>query len=275
MKTIAVLLTVFNRKDKTLMCLERLYGQLPTDGCQVDVWLTDDGCTDGTPEAVAERFPEVNIIHSKGDLFWNRGMWTAWDTAAKAKDYDFYLWLNDDTFVYGNMLNALVEAAAETEEQAIIVGATEDCAHTCITYGGRLSGGMIPQPDGTLREVDYFNGNIVLIPQSAYRALGNLDYYFTHSKGDFDYGMRAKEAGIKMYQAGEILGECDAHETIDKWCNPEVPLLQRWRAMNRPNGMPPKETFHLDLKHKGLPVACLHYASVCLRCLVPWLWKNR
>ena len=32
MKHIAVLLTVFNRKDKTLCCLERLYGQLSIDG---------------------------------------------------------------------------------------------------------------------------------------------------------------------------------------------------------------------------------------------------
>jgi len=32
MKHIAVLLTVFNRKDNTLCCLERLYAQLPIDG---------------------------------------------------------------------------------------------------------------------------------------------------------------------------------------------------------------------------------------------------
>ena len=134
MKTIAVLLTVFNRKDKTLQCLEQLYKLLPLDGYQVDVYLTDDGCTDGTPEAVAEQFLQVNVIHAKGDLFWNRGMWTAWNTAAKAKDYDFYLWLNDDTFVYGNMLKVLTDAAVETNEKAIIVGATESTDHSAITY---------------------------------------------------------------------------------------------------------------------------------------------
>lgn len=274
MKTIAVLLTVFNRKDKTLQCLERLYGQLPIDGCKVDVYLTDDGCTDGTPEVVATQFPEVNIIHAKGDLFWNRGMWTAWDTAAKAHDYDYYLWLNDDTFVYDNMLKVLTDAALQTEEKAIIVGATEDTRHTAITYGGRLQGVGIPKPDGKLVEVDYFNGNIVLIPQAVYRILGNLDHYFTHSKGDFDYGMRAKKAGIRMYQAGEVLGECDEHPTLDKWCNPDVPLRQRWQMLYRPNGMPPKETFHLDRRHKGLPIACVHYLTVHLRCLFPRLWKN-
>lgn len=272
MKTIAVLLTVFNRKDKTLQCLKRLYDLLPLDGYQVDVYLTDDGCTDGTPEAVSEQFPQVNVIHAKGDLFWNRGMWTAWDTAAKAKDYDFYLWLNDDTFVYGNMLKVLTDAAVETNEKVIIVGATEATNHSKITYGGRLRGGIIPKPNGKLIPVDYFNGNIVLIPRAAYNVLGNLDFYFTHSKGDFDYGMRAKKAGITMYLAGEVLGECDEHPTLDKWCNPEVPLVQRWKMLYRPNGMPPKETFHLENRHYGLLTACLHYITVHLRCLYPKLW---
>lgn len=273
MKTIAVLLTVFNRKDKTLQSLERLYKLLPLDGYQVDVYLTNDGCTDGTPEAVAEQFPQVNIIQAKGDLFWNRGMWTAWDAAAKAKDYDFYLWLNDDTFVYDNMLKVLIEAALETKEKAIIVGATESTDHSKITYGGRLKDGKIPPPNGRLVKVNHFNGNIVLIPQAVYRALGNLDPYFTHSKGDFDYGLRAKKLGIDICQAGEVLGECDAHPTLDKWCNPDVPLVQRWKMLNRPNGMPPKETFHLEKRHVGLVTACLHYVTIYVRCLCPKLWK--
>ena len=275
MKSIAVLLTVFNRKDKTLQSLERLYKLLPLDDIQVDVYLTDDGCTDGTPEALTEYFPQVNIIHAKGDLFWNRGMWTAWDTAAKTKKYNFYLWLNDDTFVYDNMLEVLIEAALETKERAIIVGATESTDHSNITYGGRLKDGKIPSPNGRLVKVKYFNGNIVLIPQAVYNVLGNLDPYFTHSKGDFDYGLRAKKLGIDIYQAGEVLGECDAHPTLDKWCNPDVPLAQRWKMLNRPIGMPPKETFHLEKRHIGLVTACLHYVTIYVRCLCPKLWNNR
>ena len=113
----------------------------------------------------------------------------------------------------------------------------------------------------------------MLIPRTAYKVLGNLDHYFTHSKGDFDYGMRAKKAGVAMYQAGEILGECDEHPTLDRWCNPDVPFAQRWKMLNRPNGMPPKETFHLDKRHKGLVTASFHYFTIYLRCLCPRLWN--
>lgn len=275
MKSIAILLTVFNRKDKTLACLKRLYDQLSVDGCEVDVYLTDDGCTDGTPEAVAAEFPDVCIIAGGGDLFWNRGMHAAWERAAQTQRYDFYLWLNDDTFVCDDMLKALVEASAQKEDKAIIVGATQSADHTRTTYGGRQKTGKVVEPDGTLAEVNYFNGNIVLVPASVYDVLGNLDYYFTHSKGDFDYGLRAGKCGIKMFQVGRYLGECDAHPTLDKWCNPDVPLRQRWKMLYRPNGMPPLETFHLEKRHFSLSGAVLHFVTIHVRCLFPCLWNRR
>jgi len=273
MKRIAVLITVFNRKDKTLACLERLYATQKVEGFCFDVWLTNDGCTDGTPEAVREQFPNVNIIDGDGNLYWNRGMYAAWQAAAKAYNYDYYLWLNDDTFVFPNLLQVLLDAAKQTQEEAIIVGATCSTGHKTITYGGRQKG-SIPKPEGKLVEVDCFNGNIVLIPRSVYNKVGNLDYYFTHSKGDFDYGMRACKLGIKIYQAGEILGECDEHPTIDKWCDPAVPLRQRWQMLHRPNGMPPKENFHLERRHFGIIKASFHFVTVYTRCILPWLWEN-
>lgn len=271
LQNIAVLLTVFNRKNKTLECLKRLYAQLPLNGYRVDVYITNDGCTDGTPEAVSLQYPEVHIINGNGNLFWNRGMYTAWQEAAK-KDYDFYLWLNDDTYVYSNMLCTLLKASSIKNDKAIIVGATQSLDGKNITYGGRLSNGEIPMLDGKLTLISHFNGNIVLVPRYVYNKLGNLDYYFTHSKGDFDYGLRAAKAGIEMYQAGECLGKCDLHATLDKWCNPDVPLIQRWKILNRPNGMPPKETFYLERKHYGLLIAMFHYVTVHIRCLLPSLW---
>lgn len=273
MQTIAVLLTVFNRKDKTLECLKRLYNQLPLDGYHVDVYLTNDGCTDGTPEAVATQYPEVDIINGNGNLYWNRGMYTAWHEAAK-KNYDFYLWLNDDTFVYNDFLLSLISASKTKNNKAIIVGATKSKINNNPTYGGRIKGKGVSKPNNSIVKVDYFNGNIVLVPRYVYNILGNLDYYFTHSKGDFDYGFRANKNGIEMYQVGSFLGECELHETLDKWCNPDIPFKQRWKMLYRPNGMPPKETYYFDRRHKGLFTAIFHYCTVHIRCLIPNLWKN-
>lgn len=272
MQTIAVLLTVFNRKAKTLGCLKRLYTQLPIEGYKIDVYLTDDGCTDGTPEAVNLQFPQVHIIHGDGNLYWNRGMYTAWQVAAK-KEYDFYLWLNDDTFVYSNLFSVLLDASEVKEHKSIIVGVTKSSINHRTTYGGRLLNGKIPEPSGKLVRVHHFNGNIVLVPKYVFQKLGNLDYYFTHSKGDFDYGLRANKEGIEIYQVGSYLGECEVHETLDKWCNPDIPFKQRWKMLHRPNGMPPKETFYLEKRHIGIFHALFHYITIHIRCLFPKIWQ--
>ena len=196
MKSIAVLLTVFNRKEKTLQCLGNLYKQLPIQGYSIDIYLTNDGCTDGTPEAIAQKFPEVEIIHSKGNLFWNRGMYTAWEEATKRKEYDYYLWLNDDTFIYPDSISRLLNDSISVKDEAIICGATCSEKDGKPTYGGRNNNGIIP-PNGSLQICQHFNGNVVLIPRYVYQRIGNLDYTYSHALGDFDYGLRAEKLGIK------------------------------------------------------------------------------
>lgn len=271
MTSIAILITSFNRKNKTLNCLNNIFNQETIKKNIVDVYLTNDGCTDGTPESIAELYPQVHIIQGNGNLYWNRGMYIAWQEAAK-RDYDFYLWLNDDTYVYPHMLKSLLETAHEKKDKAIIVGATQSKDFRKATYGGRLANGQIPIPDGNLKKVTHFNGNIVLVPRYVFQRLGNLDYYFTHSKGDFDYGMRARKAGIEIYQARTYLGKCEQHESLDKWCNPDIPFRQRWQILHRPNEMPPKETFYLEKKHYGVLKAAYHYCTIYIRCIYPSLW---
>ena len=124
MKYCSVLLTVFNRKEKTLQCLSRLFDQLPVEDLQIDVFLTDDGCTDGTAAAVENSFPSVHILKGNGDLFWNRGMLMAWKAAAETRNYEAYVWLNDDKYVYVDLLVSLAQAMKQTSVKAIIVGAT-------------------------------------------------------------------------------------------------------------------------------------------------------
>jgi GT2 family glycosyltransferase len=89
---IAVLLTCHNRKDKTVQCITALYSQSGLGKFFIiEVFLVDDASTDGTAEAINSQFQEVNIIQGNGNLFWNRGMHFAWQTAATTKDYDYYL----------------------------------------------------------------------------------------------------------------------------------------------------------------------------------------
>ena len=174
-KSLAVLLTVHNRCSQTVKCVKALYVQELLVGVQFDVYMVDDGCTDGTSEAIQEQFPDVNIIRGDGSLFWNRGMWTAWNEAVKNKIYDYFLWLNDDTFLVKDAIAQLIDICDKYNNEVIVVGATKASDRTVLTYGGHMSTG-IPKCNGTPIEVNGFNGNIVLIPNAVYSILGNLDY---------------------------------------------------------------------------------------------------
>ena len=270
MEAIAALLTVHNRREQTLTCLDKLYAQSMPDDVKLDVFLVDDGSTDGTTQAVNNRFPKVHVIPADGSLYWNRGMHRAWKMASQTMDYDYYLWLNDDTILFDNAISELIALCQEYENRVIAVGATKASKTETLTYGGRVGTKVVPC-DGNHHEVERFNGNIALVPKSVFHILGNLDYYYTHSKGDFDYGIRAQKQGIKMYQCGVVLGICDEHERIDSWCDPEIPLSKRWSLMLQPNGMPPDETFYYE-KQMNVLMAAVHFITVPLRCLFPKLW---
>lgn len=278
MKTLAILLTVFNRKEKTIECLKQISRQENTQNLNIEIFITNDGCTDGTPETINKLFPEVHIIEGSGDLFWNRGMYTAWQEASK-KDFDFYLWLNDDTILFPDSISFAVQKSIETEMKSIIVGATISSLDNTLTYGGRLMDNSIPQLSSKqpLIPICYFNGNFVLIPRFVFRILGNLDFKFHHSKGDFDYGLRAKEKKIQMFQLNKPIGTCELHSSLDNWCNPSLSLWKRLKCLKKPNGMPPYETFYFDSKHKNYFIAIWHFFTVYFRCFFPkiWIWLGK
>ena len=272
-ETISVLLTCYNRRENTLQCLHALYGaQLPV-GSRLDVFLVDDGSTDGTAAAVNENFPNVKIIKGSGQLFWNRGMHLAWQTAANANDYDYYLWLNDDTIVSKNALTTLLETSRSANDTSIVVGTTCDSDNSLLlTYGGRDNEGNIIIPDGSITSCDYFNGNIVWIPRKVFKVVGFNDVRFNHALGDFDYGKRASKKGIKSCIAPVVIGVCNNHATLPVWCNPKKPLSQRWKAFRTPLGHNPEEFFRYEYRHNGILVALFHYMTNHLRVIFPSFW---
>lgn len=274
MKTVAAILTVFNRKEKTLECLEKLYNQQIPEAYELETFMVDDGCTDGTPDAVAENFPMVKIIKGSGDLFWNRGMHLAWKAAVTHKKYDFYLWLNDDTFLFEGALNTMLKNSESKGNTAIICGTTQNTDGTKLSYGGSLPGKGILEPSNQLRECSYMNGNFVLVPEHVYNKVGLIDPVFRHSMGDLDYGLRAKKKGIKIFVASQIIGVCDNHDTQPKWCLPDTPIIKRYKSLYSPLANSHPYYFYIyELRHYGIFIATKHFFSIHLRATFPKLWK--
>ncbi|MHB9141911.1 MAG: glycosyltransferase family 2 protein [Paludibacter sp.] len=270
--TIAVLITCHNRRKKTIECLKSLYNNVYQNDISVNVFLVDDGSTDGTSDAIKLEFPEVIIIQGSGQLYWNRGMHLAWSSATKTKKYDYYLWLNDDTLLFKNSIKLMFEYSQISGNQRIIVGATCSSHKNIVTYGGYTFPNNMLTPDGTWQDCDFFNGNIVLIPSYVYSKVGLLDNRFRHSLGDFDFGMRAHKLGFTHVLSPNCLGYCEHHETIPIWRNHTIALNKRLKNLYSPLGNNPFEFLFFDLRHKGLFIAIIHFVTIHLRSVFPILW---
>lgn len=277
MEYLAALLTVHNRRELTLRCLMQLNNhEYDREQYTIDTFMTDDGCTDGTADAVASQFPNVHIIDGDGTLYWNRGMLKAWQAAANSGSYDYYLWINDDTFLLPNSIINLIEASKKCEDKSLIVGTT--CAvgqPAIITYGGRTHKGALIVPNGKLQECELINGNIVLIPKQVYDRVGMNDPIFQHAIGDNDYGYRVIEAGMKNYVAPTIIGECNEHLKVASYFDRNVSLKNRIIALRKPGGLQPEEFFQYEKRHFGIMRALFHYLTTHIHVLAPALWGKR
>jgi len=259
--TVAVLVTCFNRREKTLSALESVFGQREVVPRRLTVILVDDASTDGTPEAVASRFPQVRVLTGSGSLFWNGGMRVAFAEAMRS-DFDYYLWLNDDTHLFPEALDVLLASAQKLEHDgrtAIMTSSTCDPVERNWTYGGfrlRISWRGVrllpikPLSD-ELQPCDTMNGNCTLIPRTIAEQVGNLDAVFQHGIGDFDYGFRTREAGFGIYAAPGYIGTCTGNSNGGTWRDGDASFSKRWHHLTSPKGLPIKEWLIYTRRHYG------------------------
>ncbi len=65
---LAILVSCFNRKEKTLACLKTVFSQLDHQ-FKFTVYLMDNG-SDGTSEEVRELYPDVQLSYGNSSIFW-------------------------------------------------------------------------------------------------------------------------------------------------------------------------------------------------------------
>lgn len=264
---VAVLMTCFNRREKTLACLQRLSQQELPAGCRLQVYLVDDGCTDGTAESVTDLHPQVRVIPGNGSLYWAGGMRLAW-SVAETDNPDYFLLLNDDTEIQPHAIATLLDVVTRHNDSAIAVAAIADPASSQLTYGAYLTGspGILPS-DAHHDQCSTFNGNCVLIPHAVARVIGGLDPRFTHSMADSDYGLRASAAGIAIIQPRGILGFCRNNPAAGTWKDSSLSRLRRLKLSQRPTALPWRDWLHYCRKH--FPTTWpRHFASPYLRIII-------
>lgn len=269
---IAVLITCFNRKQKTLACLKHLFSAHEPHSKEITltVYLTDDGSTDGTGIAVETAYPNINVLKGNGELYWAGGMRNSWSTAIE-KDYDYFFLLNDDTILYPNVFEQFLTSVQQSKEtfkqEGIYLGATEDPINKSNTYGGAVLLDKFTykfkhlNPNGSLQQVDLGNANIMFVSKNVVHEIGILSKEYIHGVADYDYTLRAVKKDIPVLLMPETCGSCihDHEDNYEKF--PEKSFRERKKFLMHPLGLDFKSNFNFMKNHFPLRIPLVLFGA--------------
>jgi len=204
---VSIVAPIHNRREITLQCLKSLE-RINKDQIEVDVYIVDDGSTDGSSAAIRECYPQVNIIQGNGELWYTEGTNVGIRKALEGKP-DYILAINDDSVFDHQFLNFLVQTARQHPKSVVgpllLLWNEPHKLFQTAPIWSTFSGGWkhwqkqtvwtIP-PDPW--EVDLIVGNCVLYPASAFQDCGLMDSKRFPNFGDAEYTPRLKRAGYKL-----------------------------------------------------------------------------
>lgn len=254
-----LIIPCFNRKAVTLSCLRHLRQlQLPA---RFRLMLVDDGSSDGTAEAVAGEFPEVEVVNGSGDLYWTGAVETGMRLAF-ARGASSVVWLNDDTVVAAGAIEAVVKRAEElgglVSGQGQIVDPTDGkISYFPLYYRGKSN--LRTEPVDLGQEeiaVDSCRGNLVAVSRQVVEAIGYPDgAKMPHVAGDTDYGLRASRAGLPVrVLTGARVSETCVVATLDQsWLLGDRGILSLWQSVfKKQNGFYPPMIWVYFYRHWGV-----------------------
>ena len=205
----AVVILSWNGREDTLACLDSL---ADVRWERMTPVVVDNGSTDGTAEAIRDRFPDTVLLDAGGNIGFspgnNLGMRHALDIGA-----DYVLILNNDTRLDPGLVSALVaEAERRPDAGALCPLIYYDDPPDLIWYAGaeytperghqgRMTGYRerdVGQYEG-VREVGALIGCAALIPRHVLEEVGMFDDSLFIQIDDFEWSLRMRRAGYRVY----------------------------------------------------------------------------
>jgi len=205
---VTIIVLNWNGLADTLECLGSLSR---LDYPAYEVIVVDNGSTDGSPAAIRERFPDVELIENGKNRGFTGGNNVGLRRALE-QGTDYALLLNNDTEVAPDFLQLLVQAA-DADPRVGIGGPTIyyfDQPRTVWSAGGgidwrrgktrmlglnELDAGQFGEEP---REVDFVTGCALLVKRAVMEQAGLLDERFFAYYEETEWCVRARHAGFSI-----------------------------------------------------------------------------
>jgi GT2 family glycosyltransferase len=201
----------WNGREDTLRCLESVCAIPRPD---LTVICVDNGSTDGSPEAVRERFPDVVLIEAGENLGYSGGNNLGLRYALE-RGSDWLMLVNNDATVAPDVVAGFEAAAAVRPRAGILAGKVfladrprtlsfaGQRVSTLLGYSGRPRGHGRADGPRYHRIVDTGRaiGALMAISRAAVEAAGLLDEDLFAYVEDVDWALRVKAAGFEVVVA--------------------------------------------------------------------------
>lgn len=207
---VAIILLNHNKKEDLLECLESVYAQ---DFKTYEVIVVDNASTDGSGEAVGLKFPSIHLIRNKINLGVAAGRNTGWRRAEEMLNYEFILFLDDDTVIEKSFLTKLVAQFSGNEQIGIACGKTYTNVTSTIIMSagiyvnlytgyvydrgaGKMNKGQFSHPE----YIDACGGFGIMVRRDLFVLKGGFDERFSpYGWEDVNLCLQAKKSGYKTY----------------------------------------------------------------------------
>jgi GT2 family glycosyltransferase len=277
---ISILITCYNRKQKTLSFLDSLINQDYFTKSNADIFLLDDGSTDGTGEEVIARYPFVHVIKGTGNLFWAGGMRAVWKHALAAGDYDLFFLFNDDVVLFDNSFEHLVQHYTSLNKEGVmLIGSTLSVESNKITYGGnwfynlKHSNYYRMVPDGTeFVQCHSGNANILVVDKFTVNKIGIFSDAYIHCLADFDYTLTAYKNGIDVLIPPGYYAYCEDDHGAN-WMSGKNSLKKRIKYLYSPKGLAYSEYLYYIKKHFPSDYV-ISFIKLWMKTLFPVIWDK-
>lgn len=200
---VCIALVNWNLKDVTLECLESIK-RLRYPNYQIVV--IDNGSRDGSPEAIAQKYPDVEqIVHAENlgsTAGFNAGFLHALSTNA---DYAFLI--NNDTTLDPDSLSILVKASEDAQVGIASPLIFYEAAPDKIWSAGAMQSGLTLDLIGNqgrgkvfrqTTQRDFLTGCAMLVKREVLERVGVMDRDFFLYYEDMDFCFRVKKLGYKL-----------------------------------------------------------------------------
>lgn len=247
---LTVIIVSWNVRDLLAACLRSLFGDLARTGLEAEVWVVDNGSSDGSSEMVTQEFPAVHLIARQDNVGFAAANNEAMRAALASAPPRYFWLLNPDTEILPGATGALI-AALESHPRAGIAGAKllypdGTLQHSAFRFPGlvQLAFDLFPMPARLYETrlngryprrlyegeapflVDHPLGAAMMVRAETVNQVGLLDEDYHIYCEEIDWCWRMRRAGWRalcvpmapvIHHAGRSTGQVPISSFVNLW----------------------------------------------------------